>query len=92
MKKYIFSENQIKKVVDKVVNEQLTLTEQHRDILKIPDVAEIISRTGNDYDVVLSVLQDAFREGGDTAVNELFKSATDMNLEVISTGRYVIKY
>lgn len=92
MKKYIITEDQVKRIIDILVDDQLTLTEQHRDILSLADVAELISRTGNDYNTLLEILQDEFRDKGDEGVQELFKEATGVELDVISTGKYVIKF
>jgi hypothetical protein len=92
MKKYIFTEAQIKKVVDVVLNEQTILNEEHREVLKLRDLAELLARTGNDYDTLLSVLQDMYRSSGDEGVMELFKAGTGIELDNLSKGQYVIKY
>jgi hypothetical protein len=46
MKKYIFTESQIKKVVDVILNEQTILKEEHREILK----PQVKPRTGIELD------------------------------------------
>lgn len=92
MRKYLFTESQIKKVVDAVANEQINRKERHQEILKLRDLAEIISRTGVDFESLLMAFQDAFRDGGDEEVMELFKIGTGIEVENIGKGRYILKY
>ena len=96
MKKYIFSESQVKRLVDEVVNEHI-ITEQRDKILKIRDLAEILSRLYPDdqkemtEDIFHTVLIKAYRRGGDEYVMELFKDGSDLTLELMGRGRYRIK-
>ena len=69
-----------------------SINEGSGEILKISDLAEIVSRTGNDYDSLLSIFQETFQNEGDEGVIKMFKSATNLNLEEMRHGQYTIKY
>lgn len=91
MKKYIYTEAQIKGVIDHVMNERI-MNEQAGQILKIRDLAEIASRSGNDFKTLLTLFQRVFKDSGDIGVIEFFKSATDLAIEDMGHGRYQLKY
>ena len=80
------------KLVRESINRDYDVNESTGEVLKIHDLAEIVSRTGNDYETLLSIFQDMFQKEGDTGVIKLFKSATDLDLENLSHGHYTIKY
>jgi len=90
MRKYIFTENQIKKVVDNIILEQ-TMLKESSEIYTIKDLAEMLSRTGLDEPTVLEMLQDVFKSGGDEAIVDLFKVSAEVNLKTIGKGKYVIR-
>jgi len=91
MKKYIFTESQIKSVVDNIMNEQLML-EQRGQILKLKDLADMCSRTkAGDYETFLQIFIDVFKDEGDQGVINLFKSATNLKIEDMGYGRYMLK-
>jgi hypothetical protein len=73
------------KLVKESINEGLK-------VLKIPDLAEIASRTGTDYEILLDIFRETFAKEGDDGIKKLFKSATDLDLEEMGHGRYVLKY
>jgi len=82
MKKYIFTEEQIKTVVNHTLNEQMG------QILKLHDLAHMASRAGDDYETLVRVFQNAYKEGGDELVVKLFKSGVKLDIEALGHGRY----
>lgn len=90
MKKYILTETQVQRLIHHVMQEE-ELQEMRGQVLKIKDLAEIASRTGYDYKTVLDIFVKVFKDEGDQGVMELFKSATDLELEDMGHGRYAIK-
>lgn len=93
MKKYIFTESQVKTIIDHTINEGI-MSEQRDKIYKLPDLAELVSRMGEelDYDTLLAIFVEVFRDEGDEGVIKLFRSATNLDLDDFGHGRYVIKY
>jgi len=93
MKKIIFTETQIKKAINSLISEGNN-SRSYDDVLKIQDLAEIISRLGGmyEYNTMLTLFQEAFRDGGDEDVKTLFKIATKTELDNIGRGRYMIKF
>lgn len=63
-----------------------------QQVLGIAELAEMASRTGYDEHILLDILQDAFKKGGDREVIKMFREMTDLDLEVIRHGKYVISY
>lgn len=96
MMKYIFTEAQIKGVIDNIINEGI-VTENYGGFLKLSDLAKIVARlgdgTGTDlpYDMLLKIFVDTHRDKGPEGVIKLFKSATKLSLEDFGYGRYQIK-
>ncbi len=84
--KYIITDVQIKRM----------LSESHHgsEILTIHQLAELLSRLGPafEYDTMVNILKDIFREGGDDAIIKSFKDSTGIDLDVFKTGQYVLKY
>lgn len=90
MRKYIFTESQIKSVVDDSILEERLLRE-FGEVYNLAELAEVIARTGYDEATLLAVLQDVYREGGDEEVIKLFKASTQIDIESVAKGRYVFK-
>jgi hypothetical protein len=91
MKKYIFTETQIKRVVDMIVNEQTTLNEQH-EILTLRDLATLLARSeGTDMKMMFELLHDEYKNGGDPAIIKLFHDYSGVDLTDISHGHYILK-
>ena len=90
MKKYIYTESQLKNVLDHLLNEEV-MAEGFGQVLKLKDLAEIASRTGNDYETLLKIFINFFKDEGDQGVIRLFKSATDLDIEDMGYGRYMLK-
>lgn len=90
-----FNENELPKShimtreeFNKIVQEEIIKLNETPEILTINDLAEIGARTGNDFDILLQIFQDAYRSGGDEEVIELAKSMTGQNLYALSKGKY----
>jgi hypothetical protein len=80
--------------IRKMINEEIqNLLNENKGYMELKDLAEIISRLGLDFDAMLSIFTDAFRDGGDEKVKETFKSFTGGASEInnIGKGRYVFK-
>lgn len=88
MIKIIITEGQVKKLINKTINE----IENNSEILSLRDLAEIISRIGVDFDTVFYILRYAYKYYGDERVIELFKHGTNLKIEPISRGKYIIVY
>lgn len=68
-------------------NVNAVLNEQTK-IYNIQDLADIAAKqSGNDRDILLSMLQDAFREG-DEEVKKLFQGMVGVEIYIVSRGRY----
>jgi hypothetical protein len=69
---------------------------ESQDILSIRDLAQIGSRTQHVESqkmaerVFLKMYIKAYKNAGDEEVQELFRKQTDLNLEVMSRGKYMI--
>jgi len=68
------------------------ILDEQQQILGLPELAELISRMGMDYDILLQVLQGQFQEKGDAGVMAYFKQATELDLEMVRHGKYMLKY
>lgn len=68
------------------------ILDENQKIMGIAELAEMVSRMGLDYDVILEILQDEFRKHGDEGVIEMFNGMTDVQIDNISRGKYVFKY
>jgi len=68
----------------------VSLVTEQNGILTIRELAEIGSRTGNDEEILFQIFMDEYRNGGDEAVVELYKSMTGTELYVLSKGKYSI--
>jgi len=98
MKKYIFTETQIKTMVDTIINEQ-TIAEQLDQLLTIRDLAVMMARVYDNEEskedsanMIHKILNRAYRQGGDEHVVELFKSGTKINIEPMGQAKYQLKY
>ena len=91
MKKYIYTETQIKSVIDSLMTEQV-IEEQQLHLLKLKDLAEMVSRLGVDYDIMLQIFIDTYKKEGSEGVIRIFNSATDLDLEDFGYGRFHIKH
>lgn len=60
-------------------------------LLSIHDLTEMITRMGYEYNPVLTIIQNAFKKNGDVGVKEVFKLFTEIEIDNIRKGRYVIK-
>lgn len=93
MKKFIFTETQLKNVIDDVINKQL-MTEQYNCELRLHDLSEILSRTGSgDRETFLSILQDVLKSEGHYGVVEFFNEGNrgDVEIEYLGHNVYAIK-
>lgn len=91
MRKYIFTEQQLNLLVNKVIIENQMLMESHQ-ILNLHDLAEILSRTKmGDQETHLELLHDIYKEAGDEGIIELFHKHIGIEITDISHGHYVIK-
>jgi len=79
----------MKKLVTESLNES-------QDILSLKDLAEIGSRTqqSDQQELAQRVFTKcyirAYKNKGDEGVQELFKQQTDLDLEVMSHGKYMV--
>lgn len=93
MKKYIFTEAQIKTVVDSIINEHnINEQQQELSLLKLKDLAELVSRMGMEKETLLRLFMDMYQKEGTEGVIRLFNSATDLELEDFGYGRFRIKH
>lgn len=93
MKKFILTESQFQMVIDHVLEEKL-ISEQRYQILRLKNLAELVSRLDPDnldIKTLLDIFIDVYRDEGDKGVINLFKSATDLDLEDMGHGRYMLK-
>lgn len=90
MRKYIFTESQIKSVIDNIVLEEKILNESD-GIYNLAGIAEIIARIGIDEETMLDVLKNIYQSGGDEAIQKLVKDHAGFEIEPVSKGHYVIK-
>jgi hypothetical protein len=90
MKKYIYTETQIKTVIDSIMNEHI-IKEQSLDLLKLKDLAELVSRLGYEKETLLKMFIEMYRKEGSEGVIRIFNSATDLDLEDFGYGRFHLK-
>lgn len=77
----------------KIIKEEVILLfEDAQKILSIADLAELVSRLGVDEEHVLDYFKTVFLKRGDEGIIEAFKQATDLVIEPVSKGKYMIKY
>lgn len=97
MKKYIYTEAQIKSVVDSIINERV-IEEQLDSLLTIRDLAVMLARVFDDEEKENSanelhkIFNRAYRQGGDEYVIELFKSGTKIDIVAMGQAKYQLKY
>lgn len=90
MRKYILTEAQVRKLIDGVVLQESILKESH-DVYNLEGLAEILSRTGYDELILLEMLKELYRNGGDEEIIKTFKKSTGIDIENVAKGRYVFK-
>jgi hypothetical protein len=90
MKKYIFTESQITKVIDNIVMEKNVLKESH-EVYNLAGLAELLARTGNDEETLLEILKDVYKADGDEGVIKLFKAASGSDIKNVGNGRYIFR-
>jgi len=91
MKKYIYTEAQIKSVIDSIINERV-IEEQQLNLLKLKDLAELVSRMGYEKETLLKMFTDMYQKEGTEGVIRMFNSATDLEIEDFGYGRFQIKH
>ena len=93
MTKYIFTETQIKSLVGSIINEQnIKEQQQELSLLKLKDLAELVSRMGMEKETLLRMFIDMYRKEGSEGVIRLFNSATDLEIEDFGYGRFQVKH
>jgi len=93
MIKYIFTETQIKSLVGSIINEQnIKEQQQELSLLKLKDLAELVSRMGMEKETLLRMFIDMYRKEGSEGVIRLFNSATDLEIEDFGYGRFQVKH
>lgn len=90
MKKYILTETQVRTLVNKIIEHNSVLKEE-QEVYNIEGLAEVLSRTGFDETVLVDVLKELYRQGGDDAIIKTFKQSTGIDIEDVGKGRYVFK-
>ena len=61
-------------------------------MLSISDLAEMICRMGYEYNPVFTIIKNSYKKGGDDEVQKVFKLFTEIDIDCISKGKYVIVY
>lgn len=90
MKKYIFTELQLRKIVDNTVSEEKIIKESS-DVYNLADLASMIARTGVDEEIMLEILSDLYKQGGDDEIKKIFKTSIGVEIDDVGKGRYIIK-
>ena len=88
MKKYIFTESQVKTLVNNIIECNDVLLE-NQEVYNLEGLAEILSRTGRDEITLFDILKDLYRHGGDEAIIKTFKESTGIDIKDVGKGRYV---
>ena len=97
MKKYIITEKQLNNIMDNIISEEIhhdMLTESSQ-IMGLKDLAEIVGRLGFDEEgvkILHKLFMQAYRINKDEGVVEMFKDATNLKIEPISRGKYILSY
>lgn len=90
MKKYIFTESQLKKILDNTISEQKTLSESS-EVYNLADLASMLARTGVDEETMLEILSDLYKQGGDEEIKKIFRTSVGVDIDDVGKGRYIIK-
>lgn len=61
-------------------------------IMNIHELTELISNTGWGYDVVFPLMHNAYRNDGDAGIMKLFHEMTDLRIDNIRRGHYIMTY
>ena len=76
-----------------LIKEEATfLLEDTQKILSITDLIDLVSRLGVDKESISSYFRNVFLKWGDDGIIRAFKEATDLIIEPVSKGKYMIKY
>lgn len=60
-------------------------------LLSLNDLSELISRMGYDEKPIFDILKKTKKKGGDREIIYLFKQFTNIDIDVIRNGTYVLK-
>ena len=64
----------------------------HGAIMNIPTIANIISRMGWEYEIILPLVTRVYTNKGDTGVMILFYEMTGIRIDNIRRGKYIMNY
>jgi hypothetical protein len=93
MRKYIFTESQIKKIVDSVIlRERYSLNEVYDDTVYARK--EIIALCSNDLltDDILDFVMDGYADKDDYKFAQIIKKDFHLKIDPISHGKFVITH
>lgn len=76
-------------ILNIIVEEVKKFLNEYDKSYTIPELAEMVSRMGIEKEIILKLLQDSFRNGGDDYVVETFFDITHIQIYPISKGRYI---
>jgi len=65
---------------------------QQLNLLKLTDLADLVSRMGVEKETLLKMFIDMYQKEGTDGVIRLFNAATDLELEDFGYGRFRIKH
>jgi hypothetical protein len=63
----------------------------NESVMNIIDLSDIVARTGEEKETILSILKDEFRRFGDDGIISAFKQMTNIDIEPVRKGIYIFK-
>jgi hypothetical protein len=63
----------------------------NESIMNIISLSNIVARTGQEKDTILAILRNEFKRGGDESVIKAFKEMTNIDIEPVRKGIYILK-
>ena len=70
----------------------MSTTMYYGEIMNIRDLADIVSRMGWEYDIILKLMTTVYRNDGDMGIIMLFYKMTDLRIDNIRRGHYIMTY
>ena len=70
----------------------MTTTMYYGKIMNIRDLSEIVARMGWEYEIIIKLVTDVYRNEGDMGVILLFYQMTDIRIDNIRRGHYIMTY
>ena len=70
----------------------MSTTMYYGKIMSIQDLSDIVTRMGWEYDVIHKLMTTVYMNDGDMGVIMLFYQMTDIRIDNIRRGRYIMTY